>query len=245
MATIRKLPSGSWNVQIRKNGKIVSSSTHKLHESASAWATAREAEFNLLVPHFRDAGYQYCHEILEAKPSQRMALNRIDWIAGHPSMQQPMDQISLEDINNFKRWRMADVSTTTCRDELMMIKRVFKWYICENYSATSAVLENPCELLVIPKANKARDKVVTRDELLQLLAAMTPQMAVIVELAYETAMRRGELLKITPKDLFLKDRFLRVVDGKEGSRDVPLTRRAVALLQGQLRDGMTPNQCSQ
>lgn len=49
---------------------------------------------------------------------------------------------------------------------------------------------------------------------------------------YETAIRRGELLKLTPGDLNLEERFLCVVDGKEGSRDVPLTRRAVELLEG-------------
>ncbi|MEL6660887.1 MAG: site-specific integrase [Bacteroidota bacterium] len=59
-------------------------------------------------------------------------------------------------------------------------------------------------------------------------------MAVVVELAYETAMRRSELLRLRPRDLNLPERFLRVVDGKEGSRDVPLTRRAVELLEGAL-----------
>lgn len=86
----------------------------------------------------------------------------------------------------------------------------------------------------MPKPSKPRDRVATRAELKLLLSAMSPQMAVIAELAYETAMRRGELLKITPRDLFLEDRYLRVVDGKEGSRDVPLTRRAVEVLKGAL-----------
>lgn len=56
-------------------------------------------------------------------------------------------------------------------------------------------------------------------------------MAQVVELAFETAMRRSEILKLTEEDLHLEERFLRVVEGKEGSRDVPLTRRAVRLLE--------------
>lgn len=42
-------------------------------------------------------------------------------------------------------------------------------------------------------------------------------------------MRRGELLKLTPGGLNLEEQFLRVVDGKEGARDVPLAGRAVEL----------------
>jgi integrase len=145
-----------------------------------------------------------------------------------------MDVITLQDVNAFKQARLSEVSRTTCRDEIMMIRRVFRWYIIEHHAKTGEMLINPCELLTMPKANKPRDRVVTRKELELLLGAMTPQMAVIVELAYETAMRRGELLKLTPRDLHLEDRFLRVVDGKEGSRDVPLTRRAVELLEGAL-----------
>ncbi len=65
---------------------------------------------------------------------------------------------------------------------------------------------------------------------------MSPQMAVVVELAHETAMRRGEILKLRPCDLFLERRFLGVVDGKEGPRDVPLTGRAVKLLEWAVED---------
>ena len=100
-----------------------------------------------------------------------------------------------------------------------------------NNSATGPVLSNPCDLLSIPSASKPRDRVVTRAELQLLLGAMTPAMAIVTELAYETAMRRSEILKITPNDLHLNARYLRVVNGKEGSRDVPLTRRAVELLE--------------
>ena len=47
-------------------------------------------------------------------------------------------------------------------------------------------------------------------------------MRAIVELAYETAMRRGEIVKLKPKHLHLEDRILSVVDGKTGDRSVPL-----------------------
>lgn len=234
MATIRKLPSGKWNVQVRCGGKLKASSTHARLEDAQEWATAKEGHLNHRHPLFIDVGHTYCHEVLERKPSQLLAFNRIDRICQHRPMQKTMDKITLQDVNAFKLARLSDVSATTCRDELMMIRRVFQWYIREYYARTGERLDNPCDLLTIPRPNKPRDRVVTRKELALLLGAMSPQMAVIVELAFETAMRRGEILKLRPIDLFLEDQFLRVVDGKEGSRDVPLTRRAVELLQGAL-----------
>ena len=234
MASIRKLPSGKWNAQIRRKGRVLASSTHKNRELAVIWGEAKERELNLLHPLFLDTGHAYCHEMLERKPSQLIASNRIDRICKHEPMQKPMHKITLQDVNAYRQTRLEEVSTTTCRDELMMIRRVFQWYNREYHARTGEMLRNPCELLTIPRPSKPRERVVTRDELKCLLRAMSPQMAVIVELAFETAMRRGEILKLRPCDLSLKQRFLRVVDGKEGSRDVPLTRRAVELLEGAL-----------
>ncbi|OAM80050.1 hypothetical protein A3840_01995 [Devosia elaeis] len=56
-------------------------------------------------------------------------------------------------------------------------------------------------------------------------------MRALVELAYETAMRRSEIIKLTPRVLHLDERVLSVVDGKTGDRFVPLTTRAVTLLR--------------
>lgn len=92
-------------------------------------------------------------------------------------------------------------------------------------------MPNPCDYLTLPRPSRPRDKVITRGELKLLLENMTPEMAVVVELAFETAMRRSEILRLTSADVNLEERFLRVVDGKEGSRDVPLTRRAVCILR--------------
>ncbi|UNO23838.1 tyrosine-type recombinase/integrase [Pseudomonas amygdali pv. aesculi] len=56
-------------------------------------------------------------------------------------------------------------------------------------------------------------------------------MALIAELAYETAMRRSEILKLTVNCLHLEQRIVDVVDGKNGTRSVPLTLRAIELLK--------------
>ena len=131
------------------------------------------------------------------------------------------------DVNACKIERLARVSGTTCRDELILLNRLFKWAKRE----LLIEIENPCSDIALPSASKPRTKVVTADELAALLDRMTPAMREIVELAYETAMRRSEILRLTPACLHLADRYLDVIDGKTGSRSVPLTTRAVELLR--------------
>ncbi|MEF9673435.1 site-specific integrase [Pseudomonas sp. PCH446] len=60
-------------------------------------------------------------------------------------------------------------------------------------------------------------------------------MALIAEIAYETAMRRSEILKLTVNCLHLDARIADVVDGKNGTRSVPLTLRAVELFREAIR----------
>jgi integrase len=54
-------------------------------------------------------------------------------------------------------------------------------------------------------------------------------------------MRRGEIVRLTPKHLHLEQRILSVVDGKTGDRSVPLTRRAVELLTESLERCPAPD----
>lgn len=58
-------------------------------------------------------------------------------------------------------------------------------------------------------------------------------------LAIETAMRLGEMCKLTPNHIHLNDRFVTLIDTKNGTdRDVPLSTEAVRLLK-LVPDGFT------
>jgi integrase len=230
MATIRQTKSKNWNVQIRRKGKLVASKTLLTFDEAEVWAAENACTSSRDHPLFIDAGYEYCETVLLGKPSQVLALNRIDRICKYGRMSKPMDQITLQDVNAFKQMRLAKVMPSTCRDELLMIRRVFRWYLRELVARTGKKFANPCELITLPPASKPRDRVISIAEMKLLMSAMTPTMARIAEIAFETAMRRSEILKLECKHLCLDERYLSVIDGKEGSRDVPLTLRACELL---------------
>jgi len=71
-------------------------------------------------------------------------------------------------------------------------------------------IHNPVSDIALPKPDRSSDKVIRASELERLLEKLSPTMKLIVELAYETAMRRSEILKLTKDCIHLKDRSCRV-----------------------------------
>ena len=231
MANIRRLKSGNWNVQVRVVGKPARSQTFHTKSEALVWAQEQESVLNFQHPDLLSAGLVYCDTVLAERPSERLTRLQIKRFGNRSELSKPLNKLTLQDINSYKLNRLREVSTTTARDDLMMIRRILRWYIGEWMAQAGELLPNPCDRLTLPKARKVRETVISREQLAAMMKIMTPQMAEIIELAYETAMRRSEILRLTKSDLSLDERFLRVVEGKEGSRDVPLTKRAVALLE--------------
>jgi integrase len=232
MATIRELPSGKFNVQIRlKNAPTVSRS-FGTHLEATQWAESHEARHKLTTASsttisLMDLARQYCDTVLKGKPSREIALSRVERIVR--SLPQDVRELSKQDVSTFRQARLKKVSGTTCRDELLFIHRLYRW--AHREMILDRVLHpSPCQDIAIPSPNKTRTKVVDRSELSKLLDALPIAMRPIVELAYETAMRRGEIVKLTAKDIYLDERYLAVVQGKTGDRYVPLTTRAIELL---------------
>lgn len=231
MASFRKLKSGKWNVQVRVTGHKPCSATFNTKNEAKAWAKQTvislkddRAEFDLL-----ELGEKYCAIGLKGKPSQfetHKQLGRICGVLQKLSLPLNLGDMKPEHINAYRIHRLQTVATATCRKEIMLISRICRWAKREYLFD----LGDPVEGVALPSPSKPCNRVVEPHEVKMLLGAMSPIMAAIVEVAYETAMRRGEIVKLTPRDLNLEERFLTVVDGKTGDRVVPLTRRAVELL---------------
>lgn len=231
MATYRTLPSGRINCQVRRQARKPLSRSFDTKEQAEAWAQLQELShqrpraLNLQSITFHDLGLQYVASALQGKSAHYQTYRRVERIA--KCLKQPVTTITKWEVNGYKAKRLTEVGTSTCRDELLLIRRVFRWANKELLLG----LNNPCEDIVLPKPSKPRNKVVSPEEMQALLAKVTPSMRPVIELAYETAMRRSEILKLTPACLHLDERLLDVIDGKTGDRSVPLSRRAVEILR--------------
>lgn len=240
MASIRELSSGRYNAQVRRKGLKPLSKTFDTKDDAQRWAeriegaisepnSKRERQEPILT--FRELGTRYCNSVLRGRPSQQITQRRIERMADH--LPEDVRTITKHNVNDYRLMRLEQVASVTCRDELQIIHRVYRW-AHQELILDKSEHPSPCTEITMPPASKPRNRVVTRAELELLLTALSPTMRLIVELAYETAMRRSEIVKLTPKRLHLEERYLEVIDGKTGDRLVPLTNRAVTLLRESL-----------
>lgn len=140
---------------------------------------------------------------------------------------QPIQDISPKQINDFKLMRLKTVKPSTCRTQLAFMSRFFRFAKRE----LLIDIANPLEDIALPQASRSSDKVVSQGELRSVLEHLSPTMKLIVELAYETAMRRSEIVFLTAGCVHLEERIADVIDGKNGTRSVPLTKRACELLR--------------
>ncbi|WP_339546659.1 tyrosine-type recombinase/integrase [Pseudomonas sp. RA_35y_Pfl2_P32] len=226
MATFRLLPSGNWNAQVRIQGKSPQSKTFTTKAEAQSWANQLEAVTMDRKYHtIYTLGMTYCETMLKGKGSYDHALKIVEHLGRH--FTQPIQDITPQMINDFKIMRLKKVKPSTCRTQLAFMSRFYR------FAKRGLLIDihNPVSDIALPKPDRSSDKVISASELEQLLAKLSPIMKPIVELAYETAMRRSEILKLTKDCLHLKDRIADVIDGKNGTRSVPLTHRAVEILQ--------------
>jgi integrase len=120
-------------------------------------------------------------------------------------------EITPEDIRRFRDKRAADETRPgklrakgTVKREMNMLARIF------NYAIEIDRLQvNPCKKVKTPSAQNAKTCIVSRDEekrILEVLREEAYYAVPLVELALETGMRRGELLKFCPRHLDLEIR---------------------------------------
>ncbi|WP_319532338.1 tyrosine-type recombinase/integrase [uncultured Cohaesibacter sp.] len=238
MASIRQTQSGSFSVQIRRKGHKPFNATFQTLKEANEWVAAKESELTVFSSQaaanetFSNLGMTYCKQVLTGRASQQITLARIEKLSGYLPLH--LIEITRNHINDYRLKRLEEVRPVTVRDELQLINRVYRWGYRELIIDPN-IYPNPCRNIPIPSGSKPRNKVVTPKELNSLKTELSPVIGAVVEMAYETAMRRSEITKLTRNDLNLEERTLWVLDGKTGDRIVPLTKKAVALLEDALQ----------
>ncbi len=145
--------------------------------------------------------------------------------------------VTVQDIDDYIILRDDEVSPGTISRELNILRALFKWAKKE-YGIRH--WENPVEGCNRPSAQDARDRVLSKEEHDRLLntctASQSPMLKAAFVLAYETAIRRGELTQILWSDVVFGDDHsyvkLRASTTKTRvARSVPLSATAVAMLR--------------
>lgn len=160
--------------------------------------------------------------------------------AGSDRIRQVLAQTLVANITRLDVQRLMDslakdgLAPATIALERALLRRFFKHARSKWSWAQPA--DNPATELSLPKVDNERDRVLSREEEVRLDAAFDEALNVtlrhVVVLLRETAMRASEpLLHATWSGVDWENKLLKLSDGKDGKRDVPLSPTAIEALK--------------
>ena len=253
MGTITKRGELQWQAKVRRKGYPSQSRTFMYKEDAERWVRAiereqettgfvdrREAEKNTLAEVLK----RYQKEITPNKKSAAIESVKIDVLLRDTALVGlKMTAITSAEVAKWRDRRLREVTGGTVNREIDVLSTVLnharrEWNIH---------VENPIPCIKRPEKARSRDRRLSPEEESYLFAALTggerqtdgtftkgarnPWLLPLVQLALETAMRRGELLSLRWENVDLKRRTAHLPDTKNGdARTVPLSTRAVSIL---------------
>lgn len=235
MASIRKLRSGKYQVQIRKTSHPSISKCFISKQAASEWGKRKELELELgyITLDFYSALDKYKEEALPLRRGKSQCLSQLKTISVSPAFANcRLDSITPSHVAKYRDLRLADgISPSTVRKDLALLHRIFE---LARYEWGVMVQNNPVKAVRKPRDRypTARSRRLEDGEFEMLREALSRSeiVQVIFELAIETGMRRSEILNIKPEHI--KDRVLLIPETKNGTpRAIPLTLRALQLLK--------------
>lgn len=244
MPTIRKRASG-WQAIVRISGHPAASQVFDTKAKAAAWGHAIEAKMRdqrhgIVKATLQDAIDKYISDVCPGHKSGVNIAKRLKALAKMPDLLpvlRQLPEVTAADFARFRDKRLATVSVATVRKELGMLRSVLE----SARRDWGMIQTNPIIDVKKPPAPPDRKRLMLdgeRDAILTALAytdtvtTLQHQVAVALLLALETAMRAGEMLGLKWGRVHLAAQYVRLPETKNGDqRDVPLSRRAVALLQ--------------
>ncbi|ALE53346.1 recombinase [Burkholderia sp. HB1] len=258
MATITERGPYQWRAQVRRRGHPAQSKTFDTKAEAEAWARMIESEIawgmwvspgNAKALTVREALRRYEKEVSQGKKGSVQEASVLKVLIGATLARRPLASIRSVDIAKLRDEWLKEYKPATVLRRLAVLSHVFS--VARKEWGMDG-LPNPLELLRKPKPDNARarrlvassaygtaeeDRKVDRrahdDELHRVAAASeSAYLPSIVWLAVETAMRRGEIVSLRWEHVDLQHRVVHLPAPNNGTgRDVPLSSRAVAVLQ--------------
>ncbi|MGE0082526.1 MAG: site-specific integrase [Thiohalomonadaceae bacterium] len=264
MASFYKRGDYQWEAKIRRKGFPSLSKTFETRQDAETWALQVEAEMKrgTFVSRaeaerttLRELIHRYIEEVTPTHKGAASEQTRLAAIARSCLCDSFVANLRPADFAAWRDLRLKSVAPATVVRELGMLQQVITHAMREWEIVLPA---NPVKLVKRPKVANARarrlqladpgagEEAESEEERLLAACSYDPRpeggcrvkwLRPIVELAIETAMRRGELLALEWRHIDLESRVAFLPDTKNGhSRHVPLSPKAVAILEAWSRD---------
>jgi len=239
MAAFRKRSNG-WQVRVRRKGYPEVSKSFTTRKEAESWARNIESEMDRGVFVSRveadnttlgELLTRYLKEITPQKKHPSIETYRIKAWLKTSLAQRFISNIRSSDYATRRDARIKDgMAPASIKLEFAIISHL---YFVARAEWGFDGLENPIRYLRMPKLPKGRTRRVS-DEELKLVIEHTDSfdLPYILKLAMETGMRRGEIAKLSWKDVDMVRRTAHLMDTKNGDdRFVPLSLTAISVLK--------------
>lgn len=242
MATIRKR-GRKWQAIVRHKtiGTIAKSFFYK--SEAIKWSFEQEkalenGTFGCLCPKemtLRRLLERYLLEVTPLKKGKTTEARRLNRLINDDVGKYQINNLTSQVIAEFRDRRSKD-GVRTCHYDLTLIRHCISIAVSEWGLMIS---ENPVSKVKMPTLPLPRERRLKDGELKELETAaeltQNPNLWPVVIFAIETAMRRGEILSLRWNNINFQTRIAHLPVTKNGlPRDVPLTSKAIVILENQL-----------
>jgi integrase len=240
MATITKRKSGKWTAEVRTHKKYISKTFLK-KANASNWA--KEIEYQLDREQYEDFSEsvritlgelitRYRDEITPTKKGAKEEKYKLNFILRNKIVKCRVLSLKTKQILEFKNDIKETRAASTVNKYIHYIYTI--WETARVQWDIALPSRNPVSLVKKEKVTDKIDRILTPEEYQDLLVACSKSnlafLPEIVEFAYITAMRFGEITKLETKDINFEKSTALLLDTKNGeSRLVPLTDRALEI----------------
>lgn len=241
MASIRQR-SGTWQARVIREGYPAEVKSFTSRSEAQKWARQIESAMDgggyqsrcdadkMLLS---DALLRYAEVVSPTKRGFRDEVIRINALKRSKMAAYSMAKLSPAIVAGFRDERLKAVGAGAVIRDLSLLSSVIN-HARREWGVT---VNNPCLLVKKPPTPPGRTRVLSSDEERRLLAAVTPlgrrnpEMLPLVQLALQTAMRRGELLALRWEHVDFEGQTAYLPTSKNGHpRLVPLSSAAVGVL---------------
>ena len=238
MSSVWKEKRGKWRALVRRNHRSVSK-TFFNKGSATKWA--REIELQIekeTYEDFRDSAsitlgqliLRYRDETTPNKKGAQTETYKLNYLSRLPIAKTKILRLTTKKVLEFKKSISVGRKPATINKYLHYIYTI--WETARINWGITLPPNNPTALVKREKVMTKIDRTLSEEEYANLLKACErsnlKQLRDIVEFAYETAMRFGEITKLQVKDIDFDNSTAKLIDTKNGETDVvPLTRRAL------------------
>ena len=234
MAYFRKR-LGKWQCVIRIKGHPTTTKTFVVKKDAEIWAKNIELKYfrgeidilKINYPQFRDCLIRYRDEVTVHKRSKDMENKLIKYLLREPFINLKLNQINNSIIAQYRDRALKGLHPSSVKRRLAIISHLFSIARKEwGYN-----LDNPVLNIRSPKLPEPRNRRFTDLELNLLIYGnkTSKKLKTIIEIALETGMRQGEILRI--KSEHIKDQTLFIPIAKTKPRTIPLTKKAKEILK--------------